>query len=459
MSRAPAALRRGETLWRRLQRLPEQMLFGPRSEQAGIAGWWRRGARYPYALLRDLAGGQLNLHAMGLVYTSLLAIIPLLAFSFGILKALHAQGELQPLVHDFFVPMGPAGEQLSAQIMDFANTVRGGIVGLVGFALLIWTLIGTLKKIEDGFNFVWHVDVPRSFARRTTEYAALLITGPVLLAAVIGLSRLAARSAPWRMLAQLPLLDRLAALALTIAPYVIVSGLLSLLYLIIPNTHVRLRAALIGGVAAGILWAAVGRFFTLFVIDSTRLTIVYAGFAIIIAALLWTYFNWIILLLGAQVSFYAQNPGYLRLGMREPRLSCSDTELLALAVMYRIAEAQRAATGRVAVATLAEELGYPGIAVARLCAALEQAGYLAVTPDESLLPARSVQQIRLLDLLRVARAISSGVLRDSGALPQPVLQLHAELDRAWQLRCGTSSIADLLPADRSLAGNRHGINQ
>ena len=82
------------------------------------------------------------------------------------------------------------------------------------------------------------------------------------------------------------------ALALRIAPYAIASGLLTVIYMVVPNTRVRFVPALAGGIAGGILWAAIGRFFTLFVLYSSRLTVVYAGFAIIIAALVWTYFNW-----------------------------------------------------------------------------------------------------------------------------------------------------------------------
>jgi len=118
-----------ERILTRLQQLPDRLLFGPESAQPGLGGLLRRLARYPFALLRDLAGGKLNLHAMGLVYASLLAIIPLLAFSFGILRGFHAQGVLEPLVRDFFGPMGSAADQLTAQVMEFANKVRGGLVG------------------------------------------------------------------------------------------------------------------------------------------------------------------------------------------------------------------------------------------------------------------------------------------------------------------------------------------
>src|ERR1035441_8011233 len=93
MSTIPAARPTPESLWTRVRRLPEQLLFGPEAERPGAGGLLRRLARYPYALLRDLAGGRLNLHAVGLVYASVLAIIPLLAVSIGILASFHAQGE------------------------------------------------------------------------------------------------------------------------------------------------------------------------------------------------------------------------------------------------------------------------------------------------------------------------------------------------------------------------------
>ena len=126
MQRSPHT---AQSVWTRLQRWPDSLLFGPESEQHTTGGGLRRAARYPYALLRDLLTGGLTLHAMGLVYTSLLAIVPLLAFSFGILKAFHAQGVLEPLVHEFFRPMGSAADDLTARVMDFANTVRG-LIGL-----------------------------------------------------------------------------------------------------------------------------------------------------------------------------------------------------------------------------------------------------------------------------------------------------------------------------------------
>ena len=77
--------------------------------------------------------------------------------------------------------------------MEFADSVSTGLVGSVGLALLLWTLLGTIKKVEDGFNFLWRVEHARSFARRVTEYVALLIVGPIVVVSFIGLSHRRAR--------------------------------------------------------------------------------------------------------------------------------------------------------------------------------------------------------------------------------------------------------------------------
>jgi membrane protein len=434
--------------WERLCALPDRLLFGAASRRAGMAAWLLRAARFPYALLRDLLDGRLNLHATGLVYASLLSIIPLLALSFGILATFHAQDVLRPLVHDFFAPMGAASDKFTDRVMDYARNVHGGLVSSLGLGFLAWTLIGTMRKVEDGFNFAWRIDVPRSFARRGADYLTLLIAGPLLLSVLAGFAHLAADSTPLRVLTELPLMDRLTGWALSVAPYVLVSILLTGLYMAIPNTRVRLRPALIGGVTAGILWAAVGRYFTEFVLYSARLTLVYAGFAIMIAALLWIYFGWTILLLGARLSFYAQNPGYLREGLTEPRLSAANVERLALGLMYLIAERTRDRGPPWSVSELAVRLEYPDVAVARISRGLAAAGYLATNADGTLQLARDAAAIRPIDVVVSARRQSSGPAYDSPAMPAAVEAFCEQLDRTRAQQFGSMTLRELIELPR-----------
>ena len=448
-------------MWVRIWALLDWCFFGPASARPGILGWALRILRYPYAVIRDLWRGAINLRAMSLVYTTLLSLIPLLAFTFAILKIFGARRDLQPVVYEFFRPVGgQAAEELTTTVLGFADRVSSGVVGSVGFALLAWTLLGTIKKVEDSFNFLWRVEQPRSFARRVAEYLTLLVIGPLLLVGFIGLSHIALASAPVRLVEGLPPLQKLTELAIALAPYLMVSAIFTVLYLFIPNTKVRWRPAIIGALAAGVLWAAVGKLFTSFVVYSIRLTIVYAGFAFIVAGLLWTYFGWLILLAGAQLSFYIQNPTYLRLGLQELRLSSVELEQLALKLMYLVGRTHLTGGKRWSVNALSIELGLPGVAVAQMSTALERAGLLIVTEEDELAPARDIGRITVHDILEIARNQSSGYLAARN-LPIPAVdRLLAALDEARRNRCSDLTLRTLLeeaprPTLTLLSGDRH----
>jgi membrane protein len=432
-------------MWARLWAFFDWCFFGPGSLGPGRGPRLVRGMRYLYAVVRDLSRGDITLRAMGLVYTTLLSLIPLAAFSFAILKIFGARGDLQPVVYELFSALGPTGAaELTSRVVEFANSVSGGVVGSVGFALLAWTLVGTIKKVEDSFNFLWRVQQPRSFARRVSEYLTLIVVGPVILVVFIGMSRRALESAPIRELGRLPLLDILTATGVKLAPYVMVTVFFTALYLFVPNTRVRWRPALIGALVAGILWAAVGRGFTAFVVHSTRLTIVYAGFAFVVAALLWTYLGWLILLAGALLSFYIQNPTYLRLGLQELKLSSIEVEQLALRLMYFVGRTYITGGGRWTLNGIATELGLPGIAVAQMAATLEGAGLLVVTEDDELLPARDIGHITVSEILEIARNQRSGHFSPRTVPIPAVDRLIATIDEARRTRCGELTLRDLV---------------
>src|SRR5580658_2572903 len=434
-------------MWMRIWGLLDWCFFSAASARPGPLGATLRVLRYPYAVLRDLSRGEINLRAMGLVYTTLLSLIPLLAFSFAILKSFGGHRDLVPIVEQFFAPVGePAATDLTNRVVQFANRVSSGVVGSVGLALLAWTLIGTIKKVEDSFNFLWHVQQPRSFARRMAEYSVLLVAGPVLLVGFIGLTQHALSSAPLQEVARLrwPVLQWLRAVGIGFAPYAMVTAFFTALYMMVPNTRVQWRAALTGALVGGVLWAAVGKIFTAFVVYSTRLTIVYAGFAFVVAGLLWTYFGWLILLAGAQLSFYVQNPAYLRLGLQQLRLSAVELEELALKLMYFVARTHVGGGRRWTVNRLANELGLPGIAVAQMASTLEHAGLLLISDYDELVPARDVGRIGVYEIIEIARQQRSGHLAPRNLPIPPVDRILHSMSEACRQRCGDLTLRDLI---------------
>jgi len=381
---------------------------------------------YPYAVLRDLAGGQLTLRATGLVYSTLLALIPALALTFALLKAFGIHRDLAPLIFEFFRPLGANAAVVTTRVMKFADNVRGGLVGTIGFLALLWTLIGTVKRVEDSFNYVWRVQVARSLPRRTAEYAALLLAGPLLVASVVGFTGATFTGVLTRA-----------------APYAIVTALFTALYIVIPNTRVRLGPALIGALCAGASWAFVGRVFTQFVIYSSRLTLVYAGFAVIVGVLLWTYFGWLILLAGAQLSFYVQNPSYLSLGLAPVSLSNREKERLALNLMVLVARHAARSAAPMTLTELAQAAGLPPLAMASVYEALEAAELIALGRHEEVTLPREAASVPLADILHAVRRRRRGhrLLR---VVPLPqVAEVEKRIEAAMDGCVGATTLADL----------------
>ena len=434
-------------MWHAFWNFLDNGLFGPHTRRDTFGAALLRFLRYPYAILRDLVGGELNLRATGLVYATLLALIPALALSFAVLTAFGAHRDLEPLVLEFFRPLGDAAPRITERLMNFAENVRAGLVGVVGLALLLWTLVGTVKKMEDSFNFVWRVERARSLARRIGEYVALLIIGPLVIAAVLAFTKLALDSVASHTRQELAPAAELLRLMFAVAPYAIVTVLFTAMYLILPNTRVRLKPALIGGLAAGIVWAFTGKLFTALVIYTSRLTLVYAGFAIVVALLVWTYLGWLILLAGAQLAFYIQYPNYLRIGHSPLRLSHSEQERLALDVMLRVGQSHHRGAKPWTMEAISHGLTLPGVAVTRVVEALEEAGLLRVTDGDELYPARELAGITLEQIIDAVRSRGTHRVPHAAVSAQGVQALQAQIESAWRGACGGRTLADLVATD------------
>jgi len=387
----------------------ERFLFeGP--NLPGRTAWvpfWRL-LRYPYAVLRDLWHGELNLRAMGLVYTTLLSIVPLLAFAFAVFKGMGIHRNLEPILYEFFRPVGGNATELTSRVMEFVENISSGVLGSLGLAFLLYTVISTIQKIEESLNFVWRVERPRSLARRVTEYLSLMIVGPIVVVAALGMMTTAASSSLMQSLGQIEPFGTLLGFSGTFLPYAVVSAFFTFLYIFIPNTRVRFVPALVGGLTAGLLWVGVGAAFAAFVAYANRLTLVYTSFAILITALIWIYVAWMVLLIGAQLSFYVQNPQYLRRGQQEIRMTGSLAEQLALNVMVLIGRSYRSGEPGWTTSRIAARLEVPSALLATVIRSLECAKLIVATEDERLIPGRDMSEIDLNQIVDAARRHHAG---------------------------------------------------
>jgi membrane protein len=406
-----------------------------------------RWLRYPAALIRDWLGGEINGRAMSLAYTTLLSIVPLMVFSFAILKGIGARGDLKFILRQFFRPMGRAAPELTESVLQFVVNMRGELLGSIGLAFLVYTVIATIQKVEGSFNFVWRVERPRSFGRRFTEYLSVMILGPILLAVAIGLLGSAEHSpfAQW-LHAVAPLAGILDVLS-QIVPYVIVTVVFTFMYSFVPNTRVQFRAALIGGVTAGIIWALVGKLFTTVILYSSKMVAVYTGFAIVLTTLIWVYLSWLILLIGAQLAFYVQFPQYLRHGQEAIELSGRDREQMGLSIMFLIGRDYGAGKAFWSTARLAAELDVPGIALAPMLACLERGGLIVATEKEQFLPGRAPEGILLADILDAVRTLQTGRLAIEVHKVSITARVMREVEIAIRERLGAQTLKDLIGSE------------
>jgi membrane protein len=213
---------------------------------------------------------------------------------------------------------------------------------------------------------------------------------------------------------------RMLAMGARLMPYLLVCIAFTFIYVFIPNTRVKLSAAVAGALIGGILWQSTGWAFATFITSSARYAAIYSGFAILILLLIWMYLSWVILLLGAQVAFYVQNPQYLVREQVRLTLSSRLKERLGLDVMFHIARNHFRNQAPWTLAALTDRLGVPGEPVQQLLDILLKAGYLAETADEppAYLPRRDIATVTVAELLAgIARAGESPFLRDEDLRP------------------------------------------
>lgn len=423
----------------------DELVWGERLQQYGLAGRILTAIlRNLYAVLRDIFSGQLTLRSMSLVYTTLLSVVPLIAFSFAVLKGLGVGEQLEKRLVTILEPLGQRGEEITHQVMTLVENVNGSVLGGLGLTFFIYTAISMVEKIEESFNYVWYVSKPRSFARRFTEYMLVLLIGPVAIVIALGAIASLQNEAIIQWLANNAVLGPMFAATTRLTPYLLVTGVFTFMYWYMPNANVRFSSALIGGIAGGFMWATAGVIFAAFLSNTTNIQAIYASFAIAIFVLIWLYLNWLILLIGAQLAFYFQNPAYLRIGRREPRLSNAMRERLSLNIMLLVGSAFRDSGKSIDVRELSQKLRIPSITIAPIIAGLESNGLLTTNEKDNLLPGRETSRIALADIIDVVRVDGeTGSHRDPrwNAL---IENLGDSVDAAVQQAISDRSLSDLL---------------
>ena len=258
---------------------------------------------------RGFMSDRVQLRASALTLYTMLSIIPFVAIAFGIAKGFALDQKLQELLTSEFQTQPEVLTWILNQANIAIQATRGGYIAGIGLIILIWSVMSLLDQIESSFNHIWHVDESRPWLRKFTDYLAIMIIAPVILVLSSSLTVVISTVLP-DLIERSSILEffkPVVGFLIKLAPYVLTWIALTVLFIIMPNTKVRFGPALVSGIIAGTILQFLQWLYIDLQFGITKLSAIYGSFAAIPLFIIWVQSSWIILLLGAELTFANQN--------------------------------------------------------------------------------------------------------------------------------------------------------
>jgi membrane protein len=287
--------------------------------------------------IRGFKEDNLDVRASALTYFTLLSIVPVLALGFGIAKGFGLEAVLEKEITKSL----SGQQQVLDYILDFTRTLlstaNGGIIAGLGLILLLWSVIKLLSNIEVTFNNIWDVKKSRSIIRKFTDYTTIMLIAPIFIivagSVTVFLSTTISNIGHNTIFGfASPLLLKLAG----IIPYLIIWGIFTILYMVMPNTKVSFKSAFIGGIIAGTTFQIFQNLYIYFQSGATRINAIYGSFAALPLFLIWLQSSWFVVLLGAEISFAVQNVKLKGSSLILRKLSIAYQKKIALLIVYQL---------------------------------------------------------------------------------------------------------------------------
>jgi len=386
-----------------------------------------------FMVARDFIEKLVKLQAMALAFKTLLSLAPLLAVVFAILKGFGVHNRMEPALAEALAPLGEKGQEITAYLIGFVDRMRVGALGSVGLVTLFITVLSLMGTIEDSFNHIWRVKSPRKLTRKFSDYLSVILVGPVLVFAAVTITATLQSNAFVQRLMSLEPFGTVILTLLKLVPYVTLWGAYTFVYVFVPNTRVKLKAALVGGLAAAVLWQTVGWGFTAFVASSTRYYAIYSSFAILLLFLLWLHVGWVIVLLGAQVAYAYQHLHLYQADREALARSPAGREQLALHMMFLVGRNFYHGLDPMSVSELANQLSLPAGLVYDFMEMFHRARLvLPLADEETFVLGRDPETIAVKEILDCVR--NAGKIQKSQAKPtkeqQGINEILAQADQS-----------------------------
>ena len=255
-------------------------------------------------LFAKLLADRCLMHASALSFSSMLSIVPFLAILFVILKALNVHNILAPVI---LANVGAGSHEIITRILHYISNTRVGSLGVIGLVMLLMTIMATLDNVEDAFNQIWGLERGRAVHHKLQDYLIVIFCIPLLITLTVAITSSLQHQGVVQWFFRLPGFGRLLLNLFRLIPYLSIWGALVCLYLFIPNTRVRARYAMIGGMIAGTAWQVVQWFYIHFQFGVSRYNAIYGTLALLPVFMMWIFTGWVIVLAGMEIVWYLQN--------------------------------------------------------------------------------------------------------------------------------------------------------
>lgn len=287
---------------------------------------------------RGFSNDNVQLRASALTFYTLLSIIPVLAIGFAIAKGFGLDQDLEQLINEKFTTYQNVLQPLLQKARSAIDETRGGYMAGVGMIILFWAVMSLLDHIESSFNHIWQIKSARPWFRKFTDYITIMLISPVFLILSGSITVFIGTALP-AFMDKAPILaffKPIISFLIMFAPYLLTWITLTILYIIMPNAKVKFVPALISGIIAGTILQVLQWLYLDLQFGILKLSAIYGSFALIPLFILWLQSSWIIVLLGAELSFAYQNVSRYEFESEALNISNYQKRALVLMIMHMI---------------------------------------------------------------------------------------------------------------------------
>ncbi len=310
---------------------------------------------------RGFMEDRVRIRASALTYFSMLSIVPIAAMGFGVAKGFGFKAKMEDFIIENFKGQEEVIDYVIRLSDDVLADVQGGLLAGIGLVVLIWSVMQVLTNIENSFNAIWQIKKPRAFFRKLTDYLSIMMIAPLLVIVsssvmVYVSTQMSNASNEIEIIRALtPVLE----FVFRLLPYALVWLLFTLVYMIMPNTKVKFKYALIAGVIAGTLFQVGQWAYIHFQIGVSKYSALYGTFAALPLFLFWLQLSWLIVLLGAEISFAYQNVDNYEFESESLEVSRHKKRLLSLLITHYIVKGFEKGNPPQTSTLISHDLGIP----------------------------------------------------------------------------------------------------